>query len=217
MDNQYVQTIDEFKSPPSSFELIKRSFDILKIEKNNIIANTLIIIFALLAAFFVAWNRDTVILLASLTKHLMEIQLALFACIFTVFSIIHAFLSDEYMKRLSRIPGDEKTSKLMQVVSYYESVLFLFFLNIAISGIFLFITEIVSPEASLFSDVFWDNVSAGLGILLYFWFCFRMVYEIKSVVYNTTVLFRQSIAYKFIDFAVQDIVEDVGSDLENSE
>lgn len=212
MDNQYVQTIDEFASPPSSFELIKKSFGIIAIKKNNITANALIFILAFLAAFFVAWNRDTVILMASLTKHLLEIQLALFACIFTVFSIIHAFLSDEYMKRLSRIPGDEKTSSLMQVVSYYESVLFLFFINITVSGIFLFITEIVSPEASLFSNVFWDNVSAGFGILIYCWFCFRMVYEIKSVVYNTTVLFRQSIAYKFIDFAVQDIGEDESSD-----
>ena len=212
MDNQYVHTIEEFESPPSSVELIKQSFGILALKKNNIIENALVFFFAFLAAFFVAWSRDTVILLASLTKHLLEIQLALFACIFTVFSIIHAFLSDEYMKRLARIRLDDKKSSLMQVVAYYESVLFLFFLNIAISGVFLFISEIVSPEATVFSNVVWDSILAGIGIIIYFWFSFRLVYEIKSVVYNTSVVFRQSIAYRFIDFAVHDIAEENKAD-----
>lgn len=39
-------------------------------------------------------------------------------------------------------------------------------------------------------------------MILYFTFSFRVFYEVKSTIYNTIVLFRASIAYKFIDFSI---------------
>lgn len=34
---------------------------------------------------------------------------------------------------------------------------------------------------------------------------FRAFYEVKSVIYNTIVLFRASIVYKFIDFSIEPV------------
>lgn len=49
-----------------------------------------------------------------------------------------------------------------------------------------------------------DNALASIGLLVYFSFTFRVFYEMKSTIYNTIVLFRTSIAYKFIDFRIED-------------
>lgn len=47
-----------------------------------------------------------------------------------------------------------------------------------------------------------DCLFATALMILYFTFSFRVFYEVKSTIYNTIVLFRASIAYKFIDFSI---------------
>ena len=103
-------------------------------------------------------------------------------------------------------------SMLKKSIMYYESVLFLYFINIAVTGLVILLTECISPNASLTNVLLWDNVLATIAIFIYFVFTFRVFYEIKSTIYNTIVLFRASIAYRFLDFSVEDDKKDRDED-----
>ncbi len=93
-------------------------------------------------------------------------------------------------------------------LTYYESVLFLYFINIGLSGILILLTDCLPTDVRLTSNLLFDNSLASIMLMLYFVFSFRVFYEVKSTIYNTVVLFRASIAYRFLDFSVEDNDDD---------
>lgn len=213
MGKDYSHTIEEIieKSPARVF--IKRALKGIIPAKN--VWECSIFVFMCLAGAFVSYKvafvPETVELVSKLCGHLIEIQLALFSCIFAVYSILLAFLSNDYMKRLSKIKGTDGTSSLKQYTTYYESVLFLYFINIAATGALLLATDFLPVDASLTMALDFDNELAFLGLFLYFSFSFRVFYEIKSTIYNTIILFRYSIADRFMSFANEDEANNNGS------
>lgn len=204
MDENYVETINEFKSPPPARKLIRKAIKEILPSKGNWFGFALSMITGVFFAVALGFSPDTVLLLSEFSDKLIAVQLALFGCIFTVYSILLAFLNDGYMKRLSRIKVENKTSMLKNSVSYYESVLFLYFVNIGITGVLMLASSCLDPSLRLTPYLYVDNTLASIGLLVYFSFTFRVFYEMKSTIYNTIVLFRTSIAYKFIDFCIED-------------
>ena len=206
MDKDYSHTIEEIieKNPARVF--IKRALKGI-IPTKNVWECTIFVFLCLagaLVSYKVAFVPETVELVSKLCGHLIEIQLALFSCVFAVYSILLAFLSNDYMKRLSKIKGTDGTSSLKQYTTYYESVLFLFFVNIAATGALLLATDFLPVDASLTTTLNFENKLAFFGLFLYFSFSFRVFYEIKSTIYNTIILFRYSIVYRFMSFANED-------------
>ena len=154
-------------------------------------------------AIIIGYSAETVVLLAGALNTLIGVQLGIFGCIFAVYSIILAFLSDSYMKKLAEIPITNKAkSMLTQSTTYYESVLFLYFINIGLTGISLILCNCLPSDFRLTTNWLFDCLFATALMILYFTFSFRVFYEVKSTIYNTIVLFRASIAYKFIDFSI---------------
>lgn len=152
----------------------------------------------------IGFSAETVVLLVGALNTLIGVQLGIFGCIFAVYSIILAFLSDSYMKKLAEIPITNKAKKSMltQSTTYYESVLFLYFINIGLTGISLILCNCLPSDFRLTTNWLFDCLFATALMILYFTFSFRVFYEVKSTIYNTIVLFRASIAYKFIDFSI---------------
>ncbi|MEG1564555.1 MAG: hypothetical protein RR365_12645 [Bacteroides sp.] len=108
------------------------------------------------------------------------------------------------MKRLAKIEVKGKGSQLKQSTTYYESVLFLYFINIGITGGANLLMVCLEPNFRLTTNFVFDTWLAVILLLVYFAFSFRVFYELKSTIYNTIVLFRASIEYRFIDFSVED-------------
>ena len=216
MKYDFFNTVEEFKETQSAKVLIKSALrEILPTSKNWFSA-VLSIILAAVVAFIVGFAPETVRLVSKTCGRLIEIQLAIFGCVFAVYSILLAFLSDGYMKRLAKVPAKDKTSLLKQSIIYYESVLFLYFINIGISGILLIIMDTLPAEARLTSYLLLDSLLASVGLFLYYAFSFRIFYEIKSTIYNTIVLFRASIAYRFLDYAIEDQKTEGASETEET-
>lgn len=204
MRNEFFETVNEFKETQSARILIIEAFREIRPSSKNRFATLLCIFLAVIVALKVALDPGTVSLISVTCGRLIEMQLAIFGCVFAVYSILLAFLSDGYMKRLARIPDKEtKASFLKKSVTYYESVLFLYFINIGVSGFLLIIMDIIPPEARLTSNLQLDNILAIVGLFFYYIFSFRVFYEVKSTIYNTIVLFRASIAYRFLDYEIE--------------
>lgn len=204
LKNNYFSTIEEFKETQPARVLMVSALKEIMPSKGNLFGFVLSIVLALLFSIIIGKSNDTVILAKEVASTLINIQLAIFGCVFAVYSILLAFLSDGYMKRLSKIKGSNKTSMLKQSTTYYESVLFLYFINIGFTGMILLLCSCLNPYFRLTSSVEFDTIFAMLLLMIYFGFSFRVFYELKSTIYNTIVLFRASISYKFIDFVYED-------------
>lgn len=204
MKEEYFNTIEEFMETRSAKKLMCSAIKEILPDKNNWFGFAISLLLAFVIAPVIGFSSDSVNMFVDSLGTLIGIQLGIFGCVFTIYSIILAFLSDGYMQRLSKIPGSNKKSFLEESTTYYESVLFLYFINIGLTGALQIICKCLPVDFRLTSCFCFDCVLATILSLLYFLFSFRVFYEIKSTIYNTIVLFRASIAYRFIDFCIKD-------------
>lgn len=121
---------------------------------------------------------------------IIDIELAVFGIIFTIYSIIIVFFSDELTKTLIRIEENSSTDLFRQYTSYYADMLYLIFINICISLIFWMV---INMEIQAIKNyVCWQNIIIGL----YFVITLRILFEVKSTIYNTVSLFNLSMSVK---------------------
>ena len=214
MNDGYFKTIKEFRDTKPAYKLIGDAVKELLPTKGNRVGFIISFLIAMIFASIIGVSIKTVEILSNVVGVLLNVQLAMFGCVFTVYSILLAFLSDGYMKRLGKIETNNKTSVLKQSTTYYESILFLYFINIGITGVISLLTSCLSPDFRLTESICFDTILATGLLLIYFLFSFRLFYELKSTIYNTVVLFRASIAYRFIDYSVEENQENAENEKE---
>lgn len=159
-------------------------------------------------ATFVGTVDDTVTLAREISAIFLDVQIALFGCIFAVYSILLAFLSDKYVKKLLLLDYHSQSSYLSKSTRYYEAALLIYFVAIILS-LAMKIILLCTPEDFLLTNNMVLNESlASIFLAVYFSFSIRVICELKSVVANTLLLFRSSIAFKIRDFAEEDSNKD---------
>ncbi|MHC1747453.1 MAG: hypothetical protein AB9856_03575 [Cellulosilyticaceae bacterium] len=201
---RYFSTIEEFNKQIKAKHLMLNSLkELLPIEGNKFGFYFSIIVGFLLSCI-IGKSENTILLLAQVSDKLLQTLLTIFGCVFAVYSILLAFLNDSYIKRLCKTNYDKNSSYLKKSTSYYESVLFLYFIAIGVNGILLLFLICIKPNFILLNNHLMNNMLAVILIWVYLGFTIRVLYELKSTIYNTIVLFRASIAYKLIDFAKDD-------------
>lgn len=135
---------------------------------------------------------------------LLDVEIALFGCVFAVYSILLAFLSDEYVKKLLEIDYYRQTNYLRKSTKYYEAALFIYFVAIGISLVYKLTIECMPQNFALINSELANEIVAGVLLFPYFAYSLRTIYELKSIVGNTLLLFRASIQYKIIAFVKED-------------
>ena len=80
---------------------------------------------------------------------LLDVEIALFGCVFAVYSILLAFLSDEYVKKLLEIDYYRQTNYLRKSTKYYEAALFIYFVAIGISLVYKLTIECMPQNFAL--------------------------------------------------------------------
>lgn len=145
-------------------------------------------------------SEETVSLAGNLCGILLDVQIAIFGCIFAVYSILLAFLSDDYIKKLVRIGYCDHTSYLKASTRYYEAALFIYFVAIGVSLIYKLIIECMPQYYVLTDNNQVNELLAGVALFIYFAYSIRAVYELKSIVGNTLLLFRTSIQFRILSF-----------------
>ena len=201
----YSRVMEEFLDDRKVWQQI---LDHLKGELIPDKSNWLVFAFSLFSgvilAVVVGVAETTVQLAREISAIFLDVQIALFGCIFAVYSILLAFLSDEYVKKLLSIDYHQQSSYLSKSTRYYEAALLIYFVSIILSLCMKIILTCI-PEGFLLTDnMVMNEVLASLLLALYFVFSIRVICELKSVVANTLLLFRSSIAFKIQRFAEED-------------
>lgn len=111
MKDNYFSTIEEFKTTLPAKKLMGLAIKELFPNKNNWFGFVLSAFLGTVVAIIIGFSAETVVLLVGALNTLIGVQLGIFGCIFAVYSIILAFLSDSYMKKLAEIPITNKAKK----------------------------------------------------------------------------------------------------------
>jgi len=201
---------EDFDYKKASYEFIeerpvwKLIFQSIKQEllpnKKNWFGAAFSVIAGLMLAYFVGTSEDTVLLTTKICETFLDVQLAIFGCIFAVYSIILAFLSDSYIKKLLQVDYHNRSSYLKASTRYYESALFIYFVAIGVSVILKVALQCMPEDFVLTSNNFFNEILAFILLLFYFTYSIRAVYELKSIIGNTLLLFRTSMAFKIQAF-----------------
>lgn len=212
--NKYLSCIEEYIDIEPAEKMILNAFKELKIKndsedskyyKMDKVFTILVIIIALLISFFVGFSNNTISISDSILELLASILLGIFGIIFTAYSILLAFLNENYMKKLSQIkPENENVSYLKKSTTYYESVLFLYFVGVFISIIVLIALKCMDANFILTKNWLVNNILASILLFIYLFYTLRIIYELKSTIYNTITLFRASISFKLVEFAKEE-------------
>ena len=201
MDNKFLKAIDEFAKVPKSKELIKHSLNEIKPNKENKFSIIISIVFGSIFALCMGFSYNTIEKFDKTLDILLNIQLVIFGFIFSVYSIILAFFSDEYIKKISQVKDNKSKETYLKItLTYYESVLYLYFINISLTGITMLLMICIPNNFQLFSNNIFNNILSTVLMFFYYSFSFRIFYELKSTIYNTIMLFRNSIAYRLLSY-----------------
>ena len=173
-------------------------------DKKNWFGAAFSFVLALILAIIIARSEETVSLAGKICGILLDVEIALFGCVFAVYSILLAFLSDEYVKKLLEIDYYRQTNYLRKSTKYYEAALFIYFVAIGISLVYKLNIESMPQNLALIKSELENEIVAGVLLFPYFAYSLRTIYELKSIVGNTLLLFRASIQYKIIAFVKED-------------
>ena len=119
-------------------------------------------------SFILATSEETISLSQNICGILMDVQIAIFGCIFAVYSILLAFLSDNYVERLLRIDYHNKSSYLQASTRYYESALLIYFVAILLSLSCKLLLECLPKYYVLTSSQSLNEIIAGTLLFIYF-------------------------------------------------
>lgn len=204
MNNKYLQAVEEFKNIPKAKELIKYSFNEIMPNKENMFGTIISILLGTIFAFWMGFSNNTIEMFKKFIEVLLNIQLIVFGFIFSIYSILLAFFSDEYIKKIVQVESEGKETLLKRCLTYYESVLYMYFINVAVTGIIMIGILCIPDDFKLCSYNLCNCIVATLLMIIYNSYSFRVFYELKSTIYNTILIFRTSIAYRLLSFAEKD-------------
>lgn len=200
----YFSSIDDFVETTPAHNLILTSMQALLPDKKNWLGFVLCIGIGAILAYIIGCAEDTVSLTEQTCDIILGVQLSIFACIFAVYSILLAFLSDNYIKKLLKINYGNGSSYLRTSTTYFESALFVYFVAIILSLVLKLFLACIPDNYVLTKSNSVNTIMAISLLFIYYTFSLRVVYELKSMIYNTIILFRASLAYKILSFVEED-------------
>lgn len=169
---------------------IKNAFNELAVNRKNILT----VIFSFVMGFGVSLRiistNSPIADASKITDIFLSTELALFACFYTVFSVVMTFIQDYNLQVLFNTLDKEYKTMLNRAVSYYESISCLYFIGIAISIVYKIILLVLPIDFIFINSSCVSKFVAFLLIGIYFTYSIRIILEIKSVIKNTSFILR---------------------------
>lgn len=200
-EDKYFSTVNEFREETPAKKMITTAIKEIIPVKGSKFAFTLSLTLAVMFSLKIGIAENTIEILLSIVDKLFAALLAIFGFLFTIYSLLLVFLNESYIQKLSQIAYNKETSYLKKSTTYFESILFLYFITVGISGLLLIFLLCCTKTFVLTSNWVLNDTLAVALLILYFTIVFRVFYELKSAIYNTIVLFRLSLAYKILAIA----------------
>ena len=191
-------SVEEFLKKEKAYQIILLSLKEILPAAGNWFAFFISIIMAMVSSVLLGFEMNTVEHFKGIVEKCLDVELSILGCVLAVYSIMIAFFNKDFMRCLLQGTSGNK-SVLKRYVSYYESILFLYFIGLCITGIYMLVLSFMPTDFVLTDNNVLNNILAGALIFIYVLYTVRIFYEVKSLIYNTIMLFRASIAEQFIE------------------
>lgn len=171
------------------------------------------VIFAVIPAIIIASSSDTVELFVKSVETFNGIILSLFGIVFTGYAFFQALINDDLLVRLlaspqkineKKVEGSNNKSMLQESNEYFINVMMLDVFAIFISSFLKITIGSMEKDFTLTNSLILNNTIAFVGIFTYFVIMFRIVWEMKSFVFNIFQLFNAHAGSKAIELINQE-------------
>jgi len=191
MKEDFSQALVEFTKNESANRMIVNSFKEIIPPTASWISFLAKVLIAIVISFYIFHSRNSIEIMYYTFTTIFTVQLTIFSVALTVFSIIFVFFDDKKIKDFAKHSATKKNiTFLNRIANFYQSVLFLYAVNLILTGFLAFIVTILD---SYFIWVKLQHVNLWIIfvlLVLYFLFVISVFYEIKSLIYNTVQIFR---------------------------
>lgn len=177
----------------TSTDMIVDSFSEIKVNRRCLGTCAIVSIVSLALSFLVLFAQNPIHDFAAFNSVIMNAQLVMTGIILAVYSIIFSIFSNQATLDLSKSDDIQLVARRLK---YYQSALFLFF----IASIFSISVGCIA-EGSVLTELPIHSRLSDLifvVVLFYFWFQFRVLFELKSVIFNTVELVKYCIVMQLI-------------------
>lgn len=185
MDQKAQDRMNEMLKVKKSEALLKESFEMFKIQKDNLPSRLIIFI---LSAFIgvIILKTEVVSTMDEIISTVMEVELGMFGVIFTGYALFQALLNESFLALMmeSSQKSNEKENKL-----HYSNLLFVrlmmqFLLAIFISLLSKIIIAAMPNNFCLLKWIWLDDILAFVLLFFYFYQCFVILCRTIGFVSN---------------------------------
>ena len=193
--SSYKQIVKRLSEIPKSYRMIIDSFSILNINGSmkswlGALVVTILIILGI--------DLNDIKVQLNIVSKILDLELAIFSVLFTIYSIVLIFLSDDFidvMVNITKTNTDKEESFFEGYLSYLGHVLFIYFMGLIFTILLFFsltVLDRMKPEISLTCLMYF----AYFVYFVYFIFSSRIIWELQSVIYNVISIFRMSLSVR---------------------
>ncbi len=204
-DKLFCHNAEQLSDIKPSSKMLLNSLKKLLPHKNDYGSFIISVILSIALSIIICLHSNMIQLALSTFEIILPIMIAIFGCVLTAFSIIIAVSNDTFLRILSTSEAKRDNSKksnsiLVEYISYFESVLYIYFFGLIITGLNMLFLKCI-PDCSNFTINFYTRKLIAIILLsIYYALAFRILFELKSTIGNMVGLFRLSLANKNLDF-----------------
>ena len=204
MDDRQIEALEEMLADSKSEILLKKSFGIFKISRENIISRLVIGILSMTISFAIG-HLDTIEILNKVLPIVLDATLAIFGVVFTGYAFFQALLSKEHLSVLIEdIQLDEKNNRgqntLYKTNWNFVQLMMQFLISIFATLLLQTVLSCMATNFCLFENMWLNEILASLLIMMYIFHLIVIMWRMISFVFNIFQLFNSYAVTKYLSY-----------------
>lgn len=156
-------------------------------------------------SYYISNEENTIRYIEKTTDILLTVEIGIFAAFFTVYSLVITFLQKKFIKHLLKINEVYNYDYLKCTLDYIENIAYLYCLSIFSTMVLKIIASILPAEYVFFSCNYHNTICSCLCLFVFYFLVIRVIFELKSMIFNAMFLLKGSIKLKIIEMEQGDL------------
>lgn len=156
-------------------------------------------------SYYISNEENTIKYIEKTTDILLTVEIDIFAAFFTVYSLVITFLQKKFIKHLLKINEDYDYDYLKYTLCYMENIAYLYCVSILLTMTLKIIASMLPDDYAFFSCNFYNIMLSCLFLFVFYFIVIRVIFELKSMIFNAMVLLKGSIKLKIIEIEQGDL------------
>ncbi len=204
MDDRRIEALEEMLVDSKSEVLLKKSFGIFRISRENILSRVVILILSMVISFVIGY-LNTIEILNKVIPVILDAILAVFGIVFTGYAFFQALLSKEHLSVLIEVVQVDKKNSKGQNTLYksnwnFVQLMMQFLISIFATLLLQIVLSCMPTEFCLFENMCLNVILASFLIMIYVFHLMVIMWRMISFVFNIYQLFNSYAVTKYLSY-----------------